>query len=91
MLTQLENETKEVIRSALAELDVHPIEKDEDIERGKRDAERFSVVPWLPFMKGFRAELAQFVARFEAGEKLAPDDRGTATSFDTSPPTNAHS
>lgn len=73
VLAQLERETKEVIRSALVELDVHPLEKREDIERGERDARRFSTVPWRPFMKGFRAELEQFVAKFEAGEKLAPD------------------
>jgi len=76
VLTRLEIETQELLRSALKELGLEVAPRHEDIERGQREAARFSSVPWIEFMKEFRPVLDHFVHMFEAAETLAPDVRG---------------
>ncbi|MBB6095822.1 hypothetical protein HNQ60_004713 [Povalibacter uvarum] len=75
VLTRLETETQELLRSALKELELEVAPRREDIERGQREATRFSAIPWIEFMKGFRPVLQNFVHMFEAAESLAPDVR----------------
>ncbi len=76
VLTRLEIETQELLRSALKELALEVAPRREDIERGQREAAKFSSISWIEFMKRFRSVLDNFVHMFEAAENLAPDARG---------------
>ncbi|MDM0117628.1 hypothetical protein QTI66_36570 [Variovorax sp. J22R133] len=72
LLAQLETETKEHIRAALKELGLEPAEPRRCIERGQQLAEQLSLMPWLELLKVLRPALQNFVAEFNAAEKLTP-------------------
>ena len=72
VLEQLERETKERIRPAVAELGATTEEDPARIKEGEDLAARLAAVPWGDLMKGFRSELERFVSEFEKAEALAP-------------------
>ncbi len=73
-LQQLERETKERIRPAVAELGATTEEDPARCKEGEDLAARLAAVPWDDLMKGFRTELEKFVREFEKAEELAPPE-----------------
>jgi len=79
VLEALERETKQVIARALEARGVRVEESAERWKQGEEFGHKLARVPWELFMKGFRPELARFVAEFESAEASAPlDDRALA-------------
>ncbi|MCY1268876.1 hypothetical protein D9M68_192240 [compost metagenome] len=74
VLTQLEIQTQEHIREALRVLDIEVTKQDKNIQRGEQLAEHFSRMPWLEFMTAFQPALKNFIAQYQTGEQLAPED-----------------
>ena len=74
VLEALERETKEYLARALRERGHVAEAREENRVQGEKLGRRLVSLPRGPFMTGFRAEVARFVAEYEQCEASAPPD-----------------